>query len=130
MKPTSQDMNTNWGYRRYLTANADLIRENNHLFGQSIFNNYYNNQDGHAPFVPSATSSTYAKPPPEVGWLAVASSAVSQSSNYAHPYRYTSYSDFTSVTGNDWSDLHRVYLEKEEAQSRLVAPVFRGRLPY
>tara|TARA_Y100000992_G_scaffold183255_1_gene123765 strand:+ start:88 stop:579 length:492 start_codon:yes stop_codon:yes gene_type:complete len=93
----SNNIQSNWQYRQYLTKNANEIMEFNfneclNEMGSNIMPNY-NDTLGNV-----------------VNY------------NHSNPYMYTSILDNNMPFGNTSSDLKNIYLSREQLQSRRIAP--------
>ena len=93
----SNNIQTNWQYRRYMTQNADSIREYN--------------------FKESCNDTGYYKRP--IDMSSINSNMVQPLNN---PHLYSSVEDETKPFGHIESDLKTRYLSREELQSRRIAP--------
>jgi hypothetical protein len=89
----SENIKTNWDYRRYLTTNADQIMTLNRIDAV--------NMSGHGSF--------------EV-------SAYEQENQRNVPFMYASVMDSREPFGYVQSDLKDTYLSREALQARMVAP--------
>jgi hypothetical protein len=89
----SENIKTNWDYRRYLTTNADQIMNINRIDAV--------NMSGHGSF--------------EV-------TSYEQENQRNVPFMYASVMDTREPFGYVQSDLKEMYLSRESLQSRMIAP--------
>lgn len=95
----SNNIKSNWQYRKYLTENANQLMEYN--------------------FKESANDIGYSKRP--IDLTSIQSNIVTNMN--AQPYRYESVLDSTKPIGNDMSDLKEIYLTREQLNARKISPV-------
>jgi hypothetical protein len=95
----SNNIKSNWQYRRYLTKNSKEIMEYN--------------------FRESCNDAGYFKRP--IDLPSMQSNSVTGFTN--SPYLYKSVLDNTSVLGHDNSDLKNLYLTREQLNARKISPV-------
>jgi hypothetical protein len=95
----SNNIKSNWQYRRYLTKNSKEIMEYN--------------------FRESCNDAGYFKRP--IDLPSMQSNSVTGFTN--SPYLYKSVLDNTNVLGHDNSDLKNLYLTREQLNSRKISPV-------
>lgn len=96
----SNDIKSNWLYRKYLTHHGQRVMEYN--------------------FRETCNDTGYFIPPLEVGSNVMQGSDASHSKNV--PYTYKSYTDNSKPTGYQESDLKNMYLTREQLNSKKVAP--------
>lgn len=95
----SNNIKSNWQYRRYLTKNSKEIMEYN--------------------FRESCNDAGYFKRP--IDLPSMQSNSVTGFTN--SPYLYKSVLDNTNVLGHDNSDLKNLYLTREQLNARKISPV-------
>ena len=91
----SNDIKSNWMYRKYLTRHGNQIMEYN--------------------FRETCNDTGLFIPPQEIG-------ETSTKTNKNVPYTFTSYNDTTKPDGYQESDLKQMYLTREQLNARKVAP--------
>lgn len=90
----TNDIKSNWLYRKYLTKHGDQVMKYN--------------------FRETCNDTGLFIPPAEIG--------ATSSANKNEPYIFTSYNDMTKPDGYQTSDLKEMYLTREQLNARKVAP--------